>query len=70
MTEEYDSDLRSVQEARRLAVACRTAQREFATASQVEVDRVCAAMADAVYRDATRLGAMAHDETGFGVAAH
>ena len=70
MTEEYDSDLRSVQEARRLAVACRTAQREFATASQVEVDRVCAAMADAVYRDATRLGAMAHDETGYGVAAH
>ena len=70
MSEEYDSDLRSVQEARRLAVACRTAQREFATASQTEVDRVCAAMADAVYRDATRLGALAHDETGYGVAAH
>jgi acetaldehyde dehydrogenase (acetylating) len=70
MTDEYDSDLRSVQEARRLAVACRAAQREFATASQAEVDRVCAAMADAVYRDATRLGAMAHEETGYGVAAH
>jgi acetaldehyde dehydrogenase (acetylating) len=70
VSEEYDSDLRSVQEARRLAVACRTAQREFATASQTEVDRVCAAMADAVYRDATRLGAMAHEETGYGVAAH
>ena len=70
MSEEYDSDLRSVQEARRLAVACRTAQREFAAASQTEVDRVCAAMADAVYRDATRLGAMAHEETGYGVAAH
>lgn len=70
MSEEYDSDLRSVQEARRLAVACRTAQREFATASQTEVDRVCAVMVDAVYRDATRLGAMAHEETGYGVAAH
>ena len=56
MTDEYDSDLRSVQEARRLAVACQAAQREFATASQAEVDRICAAMADAVYRDATRLG--------------
>jgi acetaldehyde dehydrogenase (acetylating) len=70
VSEEFDSDLRSVQEARRLAVACWTAQREFATASQTEVDRVCAAMADAVYRDATRLGAMAHEETGYGVAAH
>jgi len=70
VTDEYDSDLRSVQEARRLAVACRTAQREFATASQADVDRICAAMADAIYRDATRLGAMAHEETGYGVAAH
>jgi acetaldehyde dehydrogenase (acetylating) len=70
MSQEYDSDLRSVQEARRLAVACRAAQREFATASQAEVDRICAAMADAVYRDAARLGQMAHEETGYGVAAH
>jgi len=70
VSQEYDSDLRSVQEARRLAVACRSAQREFAMASQTEVDRICAAMADAVYRDAARLGEMAHDETGYGVAAH
>ncbi len=70
MPELFDSDLRSIQEARRLAVACREAQREFATASQAEVDRVCAAMADAVYRDAARLGQLAHDETGYGVAAH
>ena len=70
MSEEYDSDLRSVQEARRLALACRTAQREFATATQADVDRICAAMADVVYRDAARLGQMAHEETGYGVAAH
>jgi len=70
VSDEYDSDLRSVQEARRLAVACRTAQREFSKASQAEVDRICAAMADAVYRDAARLGVMAHEETGYGVAAH
>ncbi len=70
MPEDYDSDLRSVQEARRLAIACRAAQREFATASQAEVDRVCAAMADAAYRNAARLGQMAHEETGYGVAEH
>ncbi|HSE08588.1 MAG TPA: aldehyde dehydrogenase family protein, partial [Nocardioidaceae bacterium] len=70
MPEEYDSDLRSIQEARRLAVRCRKAQREFATASQAEVDRICAAMADAVYRDAARLGQLAHEETGYGVPGH
>lgn len=70
MPEDYDADLRSVQEARRLAVACRTAQRAFATATQAEVDRICAAMAEAVARDAARLGQLAHDETGYGVAAH
>jgi len=61
--EDFDADPRSVQEARRLAVACRGAQRQFATATQAEVDRICQAMADAVYRDAERLGAMAHEET-------
>jgi acetaldehyde dehydrogenase (acetylating) len=67
---DYDADLRSVQEARRLAVACREAQRQFAHASQAEVDRVCAAMAEAVHRDAARLGQLACDETGYGVPAH
>lgn len=65
-----DADLRSVQEARDLAVACRAAQREFASASQQEVDRVCAAMAEAVYRDAARLGRLACEETGYGVPRH
>ena len=67
---EFDTDLRSIQEARDLATACRAAQREWATASQEQVDRVCAAMADVVYRDAARLGRLAHEETGYGVAAH
>lgn len=65
-----DPDLRSVQEARRLALACRAAQRQFAEASQQQVDRVCAAMADAVHRDAVRLARLAVEETGYGVAAH
>lgn len=66
----YDADLRSVQEARDLATACRAAQREFARASQEEVDRICAAMADAVHRDAERLARLACEETGYGVAEH
>ncbi len=65
-----DDDLRSIQEARDLAVACRAAQRTFATASQAQVDRVCEAMATAVHRDAPRLAQMAHEETGYGIAAH
>ena len=70
MSTTYDKDLQSIQEARRLAVACRNAQREFAHFSQEEVDSVVAAMADAGYRAAERLGVMAHDETGYGVPSH
>ncbi len=70
MAEHIDDDLRSMQEARRLALAARAAQRTFATTTQEQVDRVCAAMADAVCRDAARLGQLAHDETGYGVARH
>ena len=42
-----DNDLLSIQQARDLAVAARDAQRRFLHASQAEVDRVCAAMAEA-----------------------
>lgn len=70
MADDYDDDLRSVQEARRLAISCRAAQREFASASQADVDRICAAMSDAVFRDAARLGQLAYEETGYGVAEH
>ena len=34
------------------------------------MDRVCAAMADAAFLASERLGQMAHEETGYGVAAH
>lgn len=70
MSEDYDLDLQSIQEARRLAVACREAQREFAFASQETVDRICQAMADAAFAASERLGRMAHEETGYGVAVH
>jgi acetaldehyde dehydrogenase (acetylating) len=67
---DYDKDLHSIQEARTLAVAARDAQRLFAQASQAEVDRVCAAMAEAAYANAERLGRLASEETGYGVPEH
>lgn len=67
---EYDLDLQSIQEARSLAVTAREAQRQFAHASQAEVDRICAAMAEAGQAAAERLGRMATEETGYGVPEH
>ena len=67
---EFDNDLQSIQEARRLAEAARDAQRQFTHASQAEVDRVCAAMAEAAYAAAERLGRLASEETGYGVPEH
>lgn len=67
---ELDKDLQSVQEARNMMVAARDAQRIWGTASQAQVDRVCAAMAEAAYRASERLGRMAVEETGYGVPDH
>lgn len=65
-----DPDLLSIQEARTLATTARDAQRIWAKATQEQVDRVCAAMADAAYRASERLGRMAAEETGYGVPEH
>jgi len=65
-----DNDLLSIQEARDLATAARKAQRQFLHAAQAEVDRVCAAMAEAAFGAAERLGRMACEETGYGVPEH
>ena len=67
---EFDNDLQSIQEARTLAVQARDAQRKFLTATQAEVDRVCAAMAQAAADAAVTLGKMASEETGYGVPEH
>ncbi len=67
---DYDNDLQSIQEARTLANAARQAQLQFLHASQAEVDRVCAAMAEAAYNASERLGRMATEETGYGVPQH
>jgi len=65
-----DNDLSSIQEARDLAAQAHTAWRSWRNATQVQVDRVCAAMAEAGFHAAARLGQLAQEETGFGVAAH
>ncbi len=66
----FDKDLVSIQEARILAVAAHEAQKIWAAASQADVDRVCAAMAEAAYQASERLGRMASEETGYGVPEH
>jgi acetaldehyde dehydrogenase (acetylating) len=65
-----DKDLSSIQEARDLAYQAHAAWKSWSRASQADVDRVCAAMAEAGYQAAERLGRMAQEETGYGVAAH
>ncbi|MCX6056064.1 MAG: aldehyde dehydrogenase family protein [Chloroflexi bacterium] len=70
MMTDFDKDLVSIQEARQLTLQAYEAWRVWSKASQEQVDRVCAAMSDAAYAAAERLGRMAHEETGYGVAAH
>ncbi len=67
---ELDTDLKSIQEVRNLAVAARAAQRQFMSASQEQVDRICAAMAEAAYRNAAPLAQLAVDETTYGRVDH
>jgi acetaldehyde dehydrogenase (acetylating) len=70
MIDNYDKDLRSMQEARRLAIAAKEAQREFFHVSQESVDRIVEAMAEAAFAASEHLGRLAHDETGYGVPLH
>ncbi|MCM3900675.1 MAG: aldehyde dehydrogenase family protein [Pyrinomonadaceae bacterium] len=63
-----DKDLVSVQQARDLVEAAHRAQGEVARFDQAKIDRICEAMARAALREAARLGALAVEETGYGVA--
>lgn len=67
---DLDNDLLSIQEARSLATQARDAQRQFLHATQAEVDRICAAMAQAAADASVQLGKMASEETGYGVPEH
>ena len=64
-----DKDLVSVQQARDLVEAAHRALGALAEFDQNKIDRICASMAQAALREAARLGQMAAEETGFGVAA-
>ncbi len=64
-----DKDLVSVQQARDLVEAAHRAQVELARFDQGKIDRICEAMSKAALREAARLGALAVEETGFGVPA-
>ncbi|MGI8897629.1 MAG: aldehyde dehydrogenase family protein [Pyrinomonadaceae bacterium] len=63
-----DKDLVSVQQARDLVEAAHRVQGAVASFDQAKIDRICEAMARAALREAARLGAMAVEETGYGVA--
>jgi acetaldehyde dehydrogenase (acetylating) len=67
---EFDKDLRSIQEARDLVSQAFEAWQKWSTASQEQVDRVCAAMAQAAFAASDKLGRLAHEETGYGVPEH
>src|SRR5688572_2747185 len=62
-----DKDLISVQQARDMVEAAHRAQVDLAHFDQAKIDRICAAMAKAALAEAARLGAMAVEETGFGI---
>src|SRR6267378_3528592 len=62
-----DKDLVSVQQARDLVEAAHRAQAEIVKFDQAKIDRICEAMSRAALRDALRLGAIAVEETGFGI---
>lgn len=62
-----DKDLQSVQQARDMVEAAHRAQAQLARFDQSKIDRICGTMAAAALREAARLGAMAVEETGYGV---
>lgn len=61
-----DADLLSLQEARDFVRRSAVAQRTWHRAGQEQVDRVCAAIADATRQRAEALGRLACEESGFG----
>ena len=64
-----DKDLVAVEQACDLVEAAQRAQAELARFDQAKIDRICEAIVRAALREAWRLGAMAVEETGYGVPA-
>lgn len=67
---ELDRDLRSIQEARDFASRAFAAWKKWSTASHEQADRVSAAMTATALTVSERLGILAYEETGYGVAEH
>ncbi|MCA1613790.1 MAG: aldehyde dehydrogenase family protein [Acidobacteria bacterium] len=63
-----DKDLVSVQQARDLVEAAHRAEVALARFDQAKIDRICEAMSQAAVRESARLGQLAAEETGFGIA--
>ncbi len=66
MEKTLDKDLQARQEARLLARQAEAAQRKLAKMDQAQLDKIVAAVAQAVSRAAPELAQMAVEETGFG----
>jgi len=64
-----DKDLVSVQQARDFVEAAHRAQATLAQFDQAKIDRICEAMARAALTESARLGALAVEETGYGIPA-
>lgn len=65
-----DADLLALQEMRTAVQIAKEAQLAYMSFTQEQVDRIVKAVADAAYEQSARLGKMAVEETGMGVAAH
>ncbi|MEP7149041.1 MAG: aldehyde dehydrogenase family protein [Acidobacteriota bacterium] len=63
-----DKDLIAQQEARDAVEAAHRAFQAVADFDQKKIDQICEAMAQVALAEAARLGALAHEETGFGNA--
>ncbi|QBP42553.1 aldehyde dehydrogenase family protein [Paenisporosarcina antarctica] len=70
MVTAIDPDLLALQEMRSAVQAAKEAQLVYMSFTQEQVDRIVQAVADASFKQAERLGKLAVDETGMGVAAH
>lgn len=64
-----DSDLQAIQEVRHFLQEAKAAQKQLEKMTQLQIDTIVAAMAEAAESEAERLGAMAVEETGFGKVA-
>ncbi len=64
-----DKDLVSVQQARDLVEAAHRAHGEVAEFDQEKIDKICEVMAKAALVESARLGAIAVEETGYGIPA-